>query len=331
MKPLSACVVGYGHLGRHHALKYLEIENTELVAVSDINPDALKDAESLGVETCTDYSHLLDKVDLASIATTTETHLEVARDFLEAGVPVLVEKPLASSLEDARVLAELAREKGVALQVGHIERFNPAVVAAEKFIHNPLFIEADRVSPFSFRSIDVGVVMDIMIHDIDLVLHLVKSPVREVRALGVGVLCETEDIANASIVFENGCTANVTASRVAIKTERKFRIFQKDAYISLDFAAQKVQVFRKKKDFSVSDINKLKEKGGSPLELMLANYIGREQVVVEEYDQLRREIESFVVAVLEKGEPLVTGEDAVEAIRVAEDVIESLKNPPWAK
>ncbi len=329
---MKACVVGHGHLGRHHARIYKQLDSAELVGISDTDPEARKAASALGAPVFEEYGDLLDKAEVVSIVTPTYTHLAVAREFINAGVSVLVEKPLAKTLEQAMELTALAEEKGVTLQVGHIERFNPVVAACEGLLKTPRFIQADRVSPFSFRSMDIGVVMDVMIHDIDLILHVVGSRVKEIAALGVPVLGGREDIANARIVFENGCVANVTASRVALKTERKIRIFQEDAYFSLDLVKQEAAAFRRKGALDEKTLEQLRSGGiDNPLALMLSNFIEHENIKVEEYDMLTREIENFMETVREGGRPKVTGEDGVEAIRVANMILENLEHPPWAK
>jgi predicted dehydrogenase len=332
MSAPRVCVIGYGHLGRHHARICGEIPACELAGVADTDDAAREAASKLGVPVCENHNDFIGKADAAIVATPTASHLAVARDFIEAGVPVLIEKPLAKTLDEARELAALAASHGVPLQVGHVERFNPVVTAVAADIRSPRFIQADRVSPFSFRSIDVGVVMDLMIHDIDLILNLVRSPVVEVAALGVPVLGITEDIANARLVFAGGCVANVTASRVAVKTERKIRLFQEDAYISLDLAARSVQFFQKKGGFTPADLASVKAREvPNALFYMLEHCIDQRNVPIEDYDPLTREIESFLAAVKGDAEPVVTGEDGVEAIRVAEMVIKSLKHPPWEK
>jgi predicted dehydrogenase len=330
MKKLRTCVVGYGHLGKHHARIHSALEDCEFIGVADPSVAARGAAESAGFKVFADYRELLGRVDAASIATPTETHLEVARDFLDAGVHVLVEKPLALTIDEAKEIAELARLKKLALQVGHIERFNPVIAAVKGKLRNPRFIQADRVSPFSFRSMDIGVVMDVMIHDIDLILYMVKKPVREVTALGVNVLGGSEDIANARILFEGGCTANVTASRVALKTERKVRVFNEDSYVSMDLAKQEAVIICRKRAPSREELDEIKARGASnPLEIMLSNFIEREQVQIEKYEPLAKEIGSFIESVRTGAEPQVTGEDAVEAIRVADMILKSLSTPPW--
>ncbi|MHC4599881.1 MAG: Gfo/Idh/MocA family protein, partial [Planctomycetota bacterium] len=238
-------VVGVGRLGRIHARIYSEIDGVDLVAVVDTDRAcAAEVAAAHGGEGLTDYRELLDRVDAVSIATPTALHAEVGEAFLSKGVHVLMEKPLASDLRQAQRLVEVAKAGKALLQVGHVERFNPAVMAAEKVIGVPLFVEVHRLSPFTFRSSDIDVILDLMIHDIDIIRHLVKTPLDRVEAAGVPIVSGAVDIANARLVFKNGCVANVTASRVSAKRMRKIRIFSRDGYLSLDYGAFKALLIR---------------------------------------------------------------------------------------
>ncbi|MGC8733229.1 MAG: Gfo/Idh/MocA family protein, partial [Halothiobacillaceae bacterium] len=236
MSKLQCAVIGTGYLGKFHADKYALLPECELVAVVDANP---KTAASLaakhGCRGLTDYRELLGKVDAVSIAVPTSLHFEVARDFLAAGIHVLVEKPITTTVEQADELIRLAREKNRVLMVGHLERFNPAILALDGVLDQPRFIESTRLAPFKPRATDVSVVLDLMIHDIDIILDIVDSPITHVEASGACVLTNDTDIANARLTFANGCVANVTASRISLKSERKMRLFQKDAYLSVDF------------------------------------------------------------------------------------------------
>ncbi|MFW6164256.1 MAG: Gfo/Idh/MocA family protein, partial [Planctomycetota bacterium] len=237
---LRVAVVGAGHLGRHHARLYAAIPQADLVGVADIDPDrAQAVAQAYGARAATDYHELLDAVDAASVAVPTEAHFAVARDFIEQGKPVLIEKPFTRSLEEADELLALADERGVPIHVGHVERFNPAFLAAQRHITTPLYIDCDRVGIFTFRSLDIGVVLDLMIHDLDILLDLVEGPVETVEAVGVPVISGHEDIANARLTFASGCVADLTASGVATRAVRKLRFFQPDAYISLDYAERR--------------------------------------------------------------------------------------------
>jgi predicted dehydrogenase len=246
--PLRAAVIGVGYLGRFHAQKYASLPDVELVGVVDAHPEtARRVAKELGVAAFTDYRELLDagRVDLVSVASTTETHHAVARDCLAAGVHVLAEKPITVTVAQADELVALADAKKLVLQVGHLERFNPAWLAVKDKITRPVFIEAHRMAPFKARGIDVSVVLDLMIHDLDLILPLVGSPVADLRASGVSVLTDGIDIANARIEFANGCVANLTASRTSTASLRRLRVFQHHEYISIDFGDRRIGISRK--------------------------------------------------------------------------------------
>ena len=239
-------VIGVGYLGKFHAEKYAASHRAKLVAVADV--DAARAAEIgkiVGAEAVTDYRALLGRVQCVSIAVPTRFHFEVAREFIEAGIDVLVEKPLSADIAEARELVRAAERRRVILQVGHLERFNPAIRRLEGVVREPRFVECHRLAPFIERGTDVNVVLDLMIHDIDVIASLVRSPVERVEAVGVPVLTDKPDIANARIKFANGCIANVTASRVSLKRERKVRFFQPDAYISIDYDQRRAQIFHK--------------------------------------------------------------------------------------
>jgi predicted dehydrogenase len=241
-----------------------------------------------------------------SVAVPTRLHYEVARGFLAAGIDVLVEKPMAATLEQGKELVTLAAEKGCVLQVGHLERFNPAIRRLESAIREPKFVECHRLAPFVERGTDVDVVFDLMIHDIDVIASLVRSPVKRVEAVGVPVLTDKPDIANARITFANGCIANVTASRVSMKRERKVRFFQPDAYISIDYDQRRAQIYRKP------------EKGKGWLD------IRAETVEFKDGDAMADEIESFLQAVTTRGRPLVSGEEGLAALEIASMISEQL-------
>ena len=293
-------VVGVGYLGRFHAEKYARSAKARLVALADIDPERAREvAEPLGVETLTDYRGLFGRVRCVSIAVPTRLHHEVARDFLDAGIDVLVEKPMTATLEEARSLVALAREKKLMLQVGHLERFNPAIRALEAVIREPKFVECHRLAPFVERGTDVDVVLDLMIHDIDVIASLVRSPVERVEAVGVPVLTDKPDIANARITFANGCIANVTSSRVSIKRERKIRFFQPDAYISIDYDQKRAQIYHRP------------AKGASWMD------IRGETVEIPEGDALADEIDSFLDSVRSRADPLVSGEAGLRALEIA--------------
>jgi predicted dehydrogenase len=300
-------VVGVGYLGRFHAEKYALSPKAELVAVADIDAGRAREvAASVGAEAVTDYRELVGRVRGVSVAVPTKLHRQVAGDFLLAGVDVLVEKPMTATIEEGRELVELARQNHRMLQVGHLERFNPAIRALEKVIHDPKFVECHRLAPFVERGTDVDVVLDLMIHDIDVIASLVRSPVDRVEAVGVPVLTDKPDIANARITFANGCIANVTSSRVSIKRERKIRFFQPDAYISIDYDQKRAQVFHRP------------AKGASWMD------IRGETVEISESDALADEIESFLDSIAGRSDPLVSGEEGLRALEIAWMISERL-------
>ena len=300
-------VVGVGYAGRFHAEKYAASKKAELVGVADINQErALQVGQKLGVLSHTDYRELFGRVRCVSIAVPTRLHYAVSRDFLAAGIDVLVEKPMAASLEEGSELVTLAREKALVLQVGHLERFNPAIRRLEGVIREPRFVECHRLAPFVERGTDVDVVLDLMIHDIDVIASLVRSPVERVEAVGVPVLTDKPDIANARITFANGCIANVTASRVSMKRERKIRFFQPDAYISIDYDQRRAQIYRKP------------GKGGGWQD------IRAESIEISDGDALADEIDSFLDSVQSRGTPLVSGEEGLRALEIATMISERL-------
>lgn len=300
-------VVGVGYAGRFHAEKYAASKKAELVGVADINQErALQVGQKLGVLSHTDYRELFGRVRCVSIAVPTRLHYAVSRDFLAAGIDVLVEKPMATSLEEGSELVTLAREKALVLQVGHLERFNPAIRRLEGVIREPRFVECHRLAPFVERGTDVDVVLDLMIHDIDVIASLVRSPVERVEAVGVPVLTDKPDIANARITFANGCIANVTASRVSMKRERKIRFFQPDAYISIDYDQRRAQIYRKP------------GKGGGWQD------IRAESIEISDGDALADEIDSFLDSVQSRGTPLVSGEEGLRALEIATMISERL-------
>lgn len=304
---LAAGVVGVGYLGSLHASKYAASSSAELVALADIDePRAREMGLRYRTPAVTDYRDLLDKVRCVSIAVPTREHYRVARDFLAAGVDVLVEKPIASAVPDGRELVDLARRNGCILQVGHMERFNPVVRKVEGFVSDPRFVECHRLAPFVARGTDVDVVLDLMIHDIDVISSLVHAPVASIDATGVAVLTDKPDIANARIRFEDGCVANVTASRVSMKRERKIRFFQHDAYISLDYDAREAQVYR------------MEDRGRG------WEGIRSETISTEDGDALRDQIESFLESVATRKSPLVSGEDGLHALEIASAISERL-------
>lgn len=295
-------VIGTGHIGRYHAQKYAGLAEAQLVAVADQNPaTAARVAAECGSRAETDYRKLLGRVDAVSIAVPTTLHFEVARTFLEAGVHVLIEKPITSTVDEARILNSIAAEKGVVLQVGHLERFNAALLELSGRELAPLFIEAHRLAPFHPRATDVDVVLDLMIHDIDIVLDLVRVPISSIAASGARVLSGTIDIANARIEFENACVCNLTASRVSAKTERKMRIFADEAYFVIDFHKRGLRVH---------------QLGG------LEAFPGIPEIVTDErgfgeHDALREQIAAFVDAVRNGTGVRVCGSQGQQALEAA--------------
>ena len=305
---LRTAVIGVGYLGRFHAEKYAANPAAELVAVADVDPARARAvAAALGVEAVTDYRALAGRIDCASVAVPTQLHHAVACDLLDAGVDVLVEKPLTTTVDEGKALLELAVRRGRVLQVGHLERFNPAIRALDGIVREPRFIECHRLAPFTERGTDVDVVLDLMIHDLDVILSMMPSPLRSVEAVGVPVLTNSVDIANARLRFANGGIANVTASRVSLKRERKLRIFQPDAYLSVDYGERRVLICRR-------------EPGPDGLPAL-----SLEEREVPEADALGSEIDAFLSAVRERETPPVTGWDGLRALEVAHVILESLE------
>ena len=309
MKNLRTAVIGVGYLGRFHAQKYKELADSTLVGVVDsFAANAHKVASELGVLGMTDYRELFGQVDAVSIVVPTPLHFEIAEAFLEQGVHVLVEKPITETIEQAQRLIDLAKAKQCVLQVGHLERFNPAIQAAAQLMGTPRFIESHRLAPFKQRGTDVSVVLDLMIHDIDLIQELVKKPIVSIDAVGTQVFSQDIDIANARIRFEGGCVANTTASRVSLKQERKMRIFQDDAYLSVDLQQKVLSMVGKKQDGPVE----------SPSQVEIT------EQSFEQGDALLAEISSFLNAVREGTAPVVTGEDGLRALSTAIQITQLL-------
>ncbi|MFP4055911.1 MAG: Gfo/Idh/MocA family oxidoreductase [Candidatus Brocadiia bacterium] len=324
-QPLRVAVVGAGHLGRHHARLYAAIPHAQLVAVADIAPDRARNvAQAYGARPAADHRDLLAEVDAVSIAVPTESHFAVAKDFIERGVAVLVEKPFTRSLEEADELLALAGKNGVPIQVGHVERFNPALVAAKRYLTTPLYVHCDRIGPFTFRSLDIGVVLDLMIHDLDILLDLVDGPVETIEAVGVPVLSPHEDIANVRLTFASGCVASLTASRVATHAVRKVRIFQPDAYISLDYGQRKALLYRKRQgdidptSIDPSEIPDLKA-------FVFEKLIAVEEIPMEEHDALEAELLAFLHSVATGQPPSCSGHDARRAIELATRILRGIE------
>jgi predicted dehydrogenase len=316
MNKIRAAVIGVGYLGRFHAQKYAQLAGCELVAVVDGREEIRKAvAGEVGTQPLADYRGLLGKVEAVSVVTPTPAHFEIADAFLASGAHVLVEKPITETPDQARALiAQATRSKRI-LQVGHLERFNAAVLAAEPHITSPRFMECTRLAPYKERGTDVNVVLDLMIHDIDLVQSLANSEIESIDAIGTPVFSGEIDIANARIRFANGCVANTTASRVSLKTERKLRIFEDAAYISLDLQQKILTLIRKREGEP--------QAGQLPVNIEEAN--------LEQGDALKSEIESFLDCIRNNKRPLVSGEDGLRAletaIRISEQVHENLGKP----
>jgi predicted dehydrogenase len=296
VKKLNVAVIGVGYLGRFHAQKFALLENVNLVGVVDIDKARAQEvASEVGTAFYTSVESVKGMIDAASIAVPTSRHAEVAIPLLEDGVAVLLEKPVAGRLDEASSIIDASRTSGAILQIGHLERFNPALLELRGSITNPMFIEAHRISPFRARGTDVDAVLDIMIHDLDIILSLVDSPVTSLEAVGVPVLTDSVDIANARLRFQSGCIANITASRVSAEVMRKIRIFQPDSYISLDFAKAKVDVYT---------LNESRE-------------IQHKHIAISESDALASEIRSFVDAVLHGSPVVVDGAAGLKALEMA--------------
>ena len=308
-KKLRVGVIGAGYLGKFHAEKYARMDNVDLVGIVDKNKSLAEDiAGNYNTQAYIDHKELLGKVDAASIVVSTPAHYAVSKDFLENDVDLLIEKPMTTTLEEADELIRIAESRGLIIQVGHLERFNPAVVALRDIIKNPMFVESHRLSMYHSRGTDVSVVLDLMIHDIDIMLNFVGSDIKTIHAAGIPVISEHVDIANARLEFESGCIANVTASRISIKNERKVRLFQKDAYISVDFANRKITI-----------IDKTSED-----ETGLIPGMGIKQLSFTNTDALEDELVSFVKAVKRREVPEVTGQMGRNALKIALSIMKQI-------
>ena len=309
MPKLRAAVIGAGRLGSLHAQKYAAIDDVELAYIADIDSErARKLARETGARALTDYRDLSGKVDLLTVASPSITHHEVAAAMLSAGIDVLLEKPMAASLAQAHELAELAKKHQRVFQIGHLERFNPAIVRLRSIVSGPRFVECHRLAPFTERGTDVDVILDLMVHDLDVILSLAPSDVASVEAVGVAVLTDSIDVANARIRFKSGLIANISTSRVAPRRERKIRFFQPDAYISVDYEARTVQVYRKSP-----------APPGSKFPIISA-----EQLDLSEGDPLADEIRSFVQSVRTRGIPAVSADDGLRVMELSERIRKSM-------
>ena len=311
MNKLRAGVIGVGYLGNFHAQKYAELDDIELVGVADASLERAEEiAKALSTKAFHNYSDLISQVDLVSIVVPTDLHHSIARECMNSDVHVLLEKPITVTVEEAEELIKLAHERNRVFQVGHLERFNPAIMALDGKLSNPMYIESHRLAPFKIRGTDVNVIMDLMIHDIDIILNLVQSEIKSVSAVGVPVLSTDVDIANARLEFTNGCVANVTASRVSREGMRKLRVFQPDAYFSIDYNAREITTANKKSD-------ELDEQG--------IPVISVEKETFEQADALMSEIKAFIDSIRTGKPPVVTGEDGKCALEIALTINKDIK------
>lgn len=322
MNKLKVGVIGTGHLGKLHTKMFKTIDNCELIGIYDSNPEQSKlISEEFGVKSFT-LNELLTQVDAVSIAATTTAHFELAKTCFESEVHVFIEKPITATIKEAEELVEISEKKKLNLQVGHIERFNPALVAMEKYISDPKFIQTDRLAQFNPRGTDVAVVLDLMIHDIDIILSLVKSDVVDIQANGVAVVSDHLDIANARLQFENGAVANVTASRISQKKMRKMRIFQRDTYVALDFVTGVSEAYRLLQPSS--EVNPSQISFGEIGVGEKRKKLVYEQPEQKEINALQYELQLFVNSVIDKSKPVVSGVDGLRALKVAELIIEKI-------
>jgi predicted dehydrogenase len=323
---LKIGVAGAGHLGKIHLRQIKEIPEYRLVGFFDNDPSVREQvASEFGIRPFDSLTELLDLIDVLDVVTPTISHFECTAPALKASKHVFIEKPLANSVSEGRDLLQLASEARVKVQVGHVERFNPAFLAAQSYIGSPMFIETHRLAQFNPRGTDVSVVLDLMIHDIDIILSLVRSNIKHINTSGVAVVSDTPDIANARIEFDNGCVANLTASRISMKNMRKSRFFQRDAYISVDFLKKTTEVIRLKNITGEAD----------PLAVTIdlgpgkgSKQIYFENPKVEESNAIRSELQTFAQAILNDVDPVVTIDDGLSALQVAHRIIEKLKFQP---
>ena len=332
--PIPVAVVGCGRMGRLHARVFSQMPQVQLVGVVDANPEAARQtAEQYGGNVFGSPADLVGQVRAVTIATPTVTHLQVCLPLLKSGVACLIEKPLATDVAEARRIVEAGREHGAMVQVGHIERFNPAVRSLRKLDIHPRYIEVTRISPLTFRSIDVGVVLDVMIHDIDIVLSLARSKVTRIDAQGVSLIgggqpgAPAEDICSARITFENGCVANLTASRLSLKTERRLRVFSPEAYVSLDYQKKYGIVVRK-----TGNLESIREmvdriRSGEIKDLASLDYtriVKVEELTIDDVEPLRAQNEAFIRSLTTGEPPVVSGEDGLAAVEVAEAIVQAI-------
>ena len=324
MEKFKIGIIGTGHLGKLHVKMFKQISECEVIGVYDSNNQTAKDvAQEFSVKAFDSLDELLNLTQAVSIAVSTTAHHEIAKKCMERGIHVFVEKPITASISEAEELVQIASDRKLNLQVGHIERFNPAIISLEKFIIEPMFIQTDRLAQFNPRGTDVAVVLDLMIHDIDIILSLIKSDVKKIDASGVAVVSNNLDIANARMEFENGAVANVTASRISQKKMRKMRIFQRDAYISLDFITGVSEVYRllpidQNPDSTTMSFGEI---GVGEMKKRLIY----EQPEIKEVNALKYELELFMKSILYKTHPVVSGMDGLRALKVAKIIMDKIE------
>ena len=330
---IRTAVAGAGKMGRIHSKVYNQLDSCEFVGVFDPAAEAAqKIADDFGCKVFGSVDDMIGKIDAVTISAPTVHHYELAKQFIENGIAVMIEKPLAASVEEGQKIVELAKKNDIVVAVGHSERCNPVSQAMKRLDIEAKFIQANRISPYPFRSTDIGVVLDVMIHDIDIVLSLAGSKIKKVDAVGVNVIGDCEDICNARVFFENGCVANITASRLAMKTERKVRVFSKQAYLSLDYFRKEGVVI--KADPNVDVVKWIKEhQEADDFDFSTVNWpdlLNIEQLVIDDREPLRVEQESFLKAV-EKHDarPEVTGEEGLQALQCADMILEAVKEHKW--
>jgi predicted dehydrogenase len=308
---LRVGVIGVGHLGEYHVQKYKALPTVELVGVVDTNPDRAHEiAQRFNTTAYSEHNEILNMVDGVSLAVPTGVHFDVAKDILSRGVHLLIEKPITYNLEPADTLINMAREKDLVLQVGLVERFNPAVVKMMSLLHQPVLIESQRMNQFTTRGTDVDVVIDLMIHDLDIILHIVQSEVKEIHAVGMSIVTGKTDIANVRMIFENGTVANLTASRLSHRTLREIRVFQPDAYFAVDYFRRELSVARL--DHEVKNLNNFPQ-------------ISTDTMTFPDRDPLADQISSFVNAITNGSEPIVTGYDGRKALKISLGIIDQIK------
>jgi predicted dehydrogenase len=330
---IRTAVIGAGKMGSIHAKIYNQLPDSELVGIVDVDPQkAAQLAEKFGCPAFTDGAELVGKVDAVTIATPTTTHLALAKPLLRRHIPVLIEKPLASSVREGRKIVSLARRYDTVVAVGHSERCNPVVQAMKRLNIEPKFIEVHRVSPYPFRSTDVGVVLDIMIHDIDIILSLAASRIKRVDAVGINVIDGGEDICNARIAFENGCVANITASRLALKTERRVRVFTRQGYLNVDYLKKTGIIIKAAPNSNVVEwIKEQRQRGDfNPASVNWPDLLHIEQLEIDDKEPVRLEQEAFLRAVRDRSfTPEVSAEEGLAALRCAQKILHAVRKHKW--